>query len=324
MRKTRIMVAAALAVGLGATTALATGGGAEIHRNHWSFGGLFGRYDKAQLQRGYKIYKEVCAACHSMTRIAFRNLTEPGGPEFPEEVLKAYVAENYEVDQPPNDAGEVVKGPAKLSDRFPPLYPNERAARAAQNGALPPDLSVIAKARGVSYHGPWYLHPFAMAKDIATGYQEGGADYLVALLTGYGQPPAYVRDAQGHLQPAGPNPGPNAMRCASIIRGEKGKPDECVTLAEGMSYNAAFPGHQIAMVNPFEGHTPADPRVAYEDGTKPTLEQYAKDVAAFLSWASDPTLNQRKQLGWLGMIYLLVTAVLLYIAKRRIWSNVPH
>lgn len=323
MRKTRtIILATAAVVGLGVSTAFASEG-IDIKRNVWSFGGLTGQYDKEQLQRGFKVYKEVCSACHGLTRIAFRNLAQPGGPEFPEETLKAYVAENFEVDQPPNDDGEVKKGPAKLSDRFPPLYPNEKAARAAQNGALPPDLSIIARARGVSYNGPWYLHPFAMGKDIVTGYQEGGADYIVALLTGYKQVPSYVRDEHGHLKPAGTASGPNTLKCVSIQHVE-GKPDECVKLAEGMHYNAAFPGHQIAMAFPFEGSTPEDPRVKYDDGTKPTVEQYAKDVAAFLSWAADPTLDQRKQMGWLVMIYLLITAVLLYIAKRRLWSGVPH
>ncbi|MCB1510955.1 MAG: cytochrome c1 [Hyphomicrobiaceae bacterium] len=327
MLTTRTILAAALAVGLGTATvtsvAYASGDAPEIKRQTWSFGGLFGKYDKNQLQRGFKVYTEICSACHGLDRIAFRNLTEKGGPEFPVEQFKKYIAEKYEVTLPPDDNGEVKKGPAKLSDKFPPLYANEKAARAAQNGALPPDLSIIAKARSTHYTGPWYFHPGAMVRDIATAYQEGGADYLFGLLTGYGQPPAYVRDDHGHLKPAGSQTGANVLRCVAVVH-EKGKPDVCQKLAEGMNYNKAFPGHQIAMANPFEGHTAQDPRVPYTDGTTPTIEQYAQDVAAFLSWASDPTLNQRKEMGWLAILYLVITSLLLYVAKRRVWAGVAH
>ena len=275
----RSLIAAVAIACMTATGALAAGGEIDIKRNKWSFGGIFGHYDKAQLQRGFQVYREVCAACHELNRIAFRNLVQPGGPEFPRDAVQA-LAKEYEVDGLPNDDGEPTKRPAKLSDAFPPLYDNEKAARATHNGALPPDLSVMAKARGVPYVGPWYLHPWAMLKDILAGYQEGGADYLVALLTGYADPP-------------------------------KG-----VELSDGMSYNKYYPGHQIAMANPL-----SDGQVEYQDGTAPTLKNYAVDVAAFLSWASDPTLNQRKQTGWIVLIYLLIMSVLLYIAKRRVWAS---
>ncbi len=284
MVMTRSIIAAAAALALATSSALAAGGEIDIKRNKWSFGGISGHYDKAQLQRGFQVYREVCASCHSIGRLSFRNLVQPGGPEFPKDAVEA-LAKEYEVDALPNEEGEVTKRPAKLSDRFPPLYANENAARALHNGALPPDLSVIAKARGVAYIGPWYLHPWAMLKDIAAGYQEGGADYLVALLTGYKEAPANTE------------------------------------LAEGMSYNAYFPGHQIAMANPFAG---GDGSVEYQDGTPATVENYAKDVAAFLSWASDPTLNQRKKMGWQVLIYLLITSILLYVAKRRVWGSVKH
>lgn len=275
------LTASALAACL-ATVAHAAGGGVEIDRQKWSFSGITGTYDSQQLQRGFGVYKEVCSACHGLDRIAFRNLAQKGGPEFNIEQVKALAA-TYEVPDDPNDDGEVEPRPARLADKFPPLYANEKAARAAQNGALPPDLSVIAKARTVAYTGSWYAHPFAMAKDIVTAYQEGGPDYLYALLTGY-------KDA-----PAG-----------------KEVPD-------GMSYNAAYPGHLIAMAAPL---TP-DLGI-YSDGTPETVENYARDVSAFLAWTSDPTLNQRKQSGWVAMIFLLITTILLYVSKRRIWSAVKH
>lgn len=279
---TALLLAAALSAGVSGT-AHAAGEAIKIERQNWSFSGITGTYDQMQLQRGFGVYKEVCAACHSASRIAFRNLAQPGGPEFNEDQVKALAA-TYEVPAIPNDDGEVLPRPAVLSDKFPKLYANEKAARATHNGALPPDLSIIAKARGVAYTGTWYAHPFAMAKDIATGYQEGGADYLYALLTGY-----------------------------------KEEPPEGVTVPDGMSYNAAYPGHMIAMANPL---TPD--LGLYTDGTPETVDNYARDVSAFLSWASDPTLNQRKQTGWMVLIFLLVTTILLYISKRRIWSGVKH
>ncbi|MEM9355927.1 MAG: cytochrome c1 [Pseudomonadota bacterium] len=284
MVMTRSIGAAALALCLTATGVLAAGPAIDIKRNKWTFGGVAGHYDRNQLQRGFQIYREVCASCHGLDRIAFRNLVEKGGPEFPKDAVEA-LAKEYEVDDLPNQDGEVEKRPAKLSDNFPALYANEQEARAIHNGAYPPDLSVIAKARGVAYVGPWYLHPWAMLKDIVNGYQEGGADYLVALLTGYKEPPA-------------------------------GK-----EIGDGMNYNAYYAGNQIAMANPFSG---GDGQVEYQDGTPATVENYAKDVSAFLSWAADPTLNSRKQIGWQVLIYLLITSILLYIAKRRVWASVKH
>lgn len=270
-------------------TAFAAGGeGPAIPRVNWSFSGITGMYDNAQLQRGYQVYKEVCAACHGMKRIAFRNLYEKGGPEFPEEGVKALAA-TFKVEDGPNDDGKMFERPAKASDRFPSPYKNEKEARSIHNGAYPPDLSVMAKARGVENQSPWYKQLFwDMPRDILTGYQEGGADYVHAILVGYEDPPA-------------------------------GFP-----MADGMNYNKYFPGHQIAMANPFAG---GDGQVTYAKGPdgKPTapetVDQYARDVSAFLMWAADPNLEARKRMGWTVMIYLLVTSILLYIAKKRIWSG---
>ena len=127
------------------------------------------------------------------------------------------------------------------------------------------------------------MHPFAMIKDIATAYQEGGADYIYALLTGYTEAPAGV------------------------------------TVPDGLNYNKAYPGHLIAMAAPLNADSGY-----YNDGTPETVENYARDVAAFLTWAADPTHNQRKQTGWMVMIFLLITSILLYISKRRIWAGVKH
>lgn len=282
MTITRFVVAgAAILLTAGSVLAAEEGHGAQIERQSWSFSGVGGLYDKAQLQRGFQVYKEVCAACHGLNRIAFRNLAQKGGPEFPEEAVKALAA-TYQIKDDIKSDGKVAERPGRLADRFPALYANEQEARSIHNGALPPDLSVMARARNVEYHGTWYMHPLSMLRDIATGYQEGGADYIYALLTGY------------HEVPKG------------------------VQMADGMNYNTAFPGNQIAMANPFAG---GDGQVMYSDGTPATVANYAKDVAAFLSWAADPTLNQRKSTGWLVMLYLLITTVLLWFGKRALWSK---
>ncbi|MGI9522673.1 MAG: cytochrome c1 [Hyphomicrobiaceae bacterium] len=272
-------ITALVVVQSAASGTFAAGGDIDIKRQPWSFSGVFGQYDQNQLQRGFQVYREVCSACHGLSRIAFRNLAEPGGPSFPRNAVEALAGE-YEVDALPNEDGEVLKRPAKLSDHFPALFANEQEARATHNGALPPDLSVMAKARGVAYVGPWYIHPFQMLKDIVMAYQEGGADYMFALLTGYKDPP------------------------------------EGFELSEGMSYNAYYSGHQIAMAAPL-----SDEQVEYQDGTAPTVDNYSRDVAAFLSWSSDPTLDQRKQIGWQVLVFLLITCVLLYISKKRVWAG---
>lgn len=151
-------------------------------RLKWSFAGPFGKYDQAQLQRGFKIYKEVCAACHSMSMVSFRNLAEPGGPGF-SVAQAATVAAEYKIKDGPNDAGEMFERDGRLADRFPSPFPNDNAARAANGGALPPDFSVIAKARTFERGFPWFVF------DMVTQYQEQGPDYIAALLQGYREKP---------------------------------------------------------------------------------------------------------------------------------------
>ena len=178
-------MAFAAALTLAASSAWASEA-AKIPRQNWSFSGIFGTFDRAQLQRGFPVYKNVCSACHGMNLIAYRNLTEIG---FSEDEVKAIAAE-YEVTDGPNDEGEMFQRPARPSDRFRKPFANENAARAANNGAAPPDLSLMIKAR------------------------EDGANYVYALLTGYGEPPADMK------------------------------------MADGMIYNKHFPGGQIAMAPP--------------------------------------------------------------------------
>lgn len=135
----------------------------------WSFGGVFGTFDRAAAQRGFQVYKEVCAACHSVRLLSYRDLTQLG---LTEDEVKA-IAAGYQVKDGPNDNGDMFERPGRPSDRFVRPYANDAAARAAQNGALPPDLSLMVKAR------------------------KGGADYLHGLLTGYAEPPAGMTMGQG-------------------------------------------------------------------------------------------------------------------------------
>ena len=144
----------------------------ELIETDWTFKGLLGKFDRASLQRGYQVYTEVCAACHSMKYISYRNLMEKGGPEFSEAQVKA-IAASFDVTDGPNADGEMFSRPARLSDKFPMPYPNEKAAQAANGGAYPPDMSVLAKAR------------------------KGGVDYLYSVLLGYEDPPAGITLDEG-------------------------------------------------------------------------------------------------------------------------------
>jgi ubiquinol-cytochrome c reductase cytochrome c1 subunit len=277
-----ISLAGALTVlALASGTAQAAGEAPHIEKQNWSFSGFTGHFDKPQLRRGYAVYKNVCAACHGLRLLSYRNLSEPGGPEFAPATVEGIAAEAQVSEL--NDDGEMAPRPGKPSDRFVSPYPNDKAAAAAQNGAVPPDLSVIAKGRGYERQAEWYMEPLLWAGDIATNYQEAGPDYLVALLTGYADAPAEMK------------------------------------MAPGMSYNKAFPGHQIAMPNPL-----SDGLITYEDGTPPTVDNYAKDVTAFLMWAAEPKLEERKRMGIKVLVYLIILSGLLYLSKRAIWRNTPH
>jgi cytochrome c1 len=165
-----------------AAPAFAAGEAATPPKEKWSFSGPFGTYDRGQLQRGFKVYREVCQVCHGLKLVAFRNLADLG---YSEAQVKAIAAE-YKVQDGPNDQGEMFEREGRPADRFPPPWPNENAARARYNG-VPPDLSVIAKARTYERGFPWFVF------DMFTQYQEHGVDYLAALLQGYTDPPAGVK-----------------------------------------------------------------------------------------------------------------------------------
>jgi ubiquinol-cytochrome c reductase cytochrome b/c1 subunit len=236
---------------------------------NWSFSGPFGKFDRAQLQRGFKVYREVCQVCHGMKLVAFRNLSALG---YSEGQVKAIAAE-YKVQDGPNDAGEMFEREGRPADVFPPPWPNENAARARYNG-VPPDFSVLAKARTYERGFPWFIF------DFFTQYQEHGPDYIHALLTGYRDPPSGFE------------------------------------LPPGTFYNTYFPGHALAMPPPLN-----QGQVEYTDGTPATVDQYSKDVTAFMVWAAEPHMEARKRIGFQVMIFLIVFAGLLYFTKQRVWAN---
>ena len=241
----------------------------------WSFAGPFGKYDKGQLQRGLKVYTEVCSACHSMSLVAFRTLEDLG---YSDAQVKAFAA-NYEVQDGPNSDGEMFTRKAVPSDHFPSPYANHEAAAASNNGAAPPDFSLIAKARGITRGFPQFVF------DIFTQYQTGGPDYIYSLLTGYDE------EKPAHLE-----------------------------VAEGTHFNPYFANAAaLAMAKPL-----SDDQVTYHDGSPQTVDQYAHDVSAFLMWAAEPHLEERKRTGFMVMIFLLIFTGLIYLTKKSVYAIKEH
>ncbi len=247
------MLAGGFAFMFQAHPTLAAGDAAHPPALDWSFNGMFGGYDESQLQRGLQVYLEICASCHGLKRVAYRNLADLG---YTEDEIKALAAE-VEVEDGPNAEGEMFSRPARPADRFVEPYANVEAAKAMNSGAAPPDLSLITKAR------------------------HGGADYVTALMVGYEEDPG------DH----------EAM--------------------EGLTYNPYFPGGQTAMPQPLWGDD-----VEYADGTEATVAQEAADVSAFLTWAAEPELAVRKEMGLKVILFLIVLTALFYASKRKVWRDV--
>ena len=240
----------------------------------WSFAGPFGHFDRGELQRGLKVYREGCAACHGLERVAFRTLEDLG---YSEAQVRALAGE-YEIQDGPDADGEMFMRTAIPSDYFPSPFANPQAAAASNNGAAPPDLSLIAKARAVERGFPLFV------VDIFTQYAESGPDYIYNLLTGYEDAP------EGYEQ------------------------------QPGTYYNPHFlAGTSLSMAPPLQ-----EGLVSYDDGSPETVEQYAHDVTAFLMWAAEPHMEDRKSMGFVVMLFLIGFAVLVYLTKRKIWANVAH
>jgi ubiquinol-cytochrome c reductase cytochrome b/c1 subunit len=275
MTMKRAVLAATLAAAFaGLTTpALAQEHQTPPPRVSWSFAGPFGKYNEAQLQRGFKVYREVCSACHSLNLLSFRNLGDAGGLGF-NEAQAAQIASEYKI-KDVDDSGQPTERAGRPADHFPAPFANEQQAKAANGGTAPPDMSTLAKARTYSRGFPWFVF------DVFTQYQEEGPDYIAALLKGYKEAP-------------------------------KG-----FNLPQGGHYNEYFPGHTIAMPPPIQ-----DGQVTYDDGSPGTIDQYSKDVAAFLQWAAEPHMMARKRIGFQVIIFLIVLSGLLYFTKKKVWHEV--
>ena len=288
LRRLTLALAATFALGVGviaAGPAYAVATAEHPHDYKFSFEGPTGSYDMAAVQRGFGVYAQVCASCHSMNHLAYRHLGERGGPfaayrvrnhetgeaelrigapagahgaRFVDVTDNPYVrsiAEAVQIADIDPNSGQPIDRPGRISDHFKAPFPNEAAARASNGGAYPPDLSEITFAR------------------------HGGADYIHALLTGY----------SGEMQGA-------------------------------LWVNPYFPGHLIGMPPPLV----AEGQVTYDDGTVATVEQMSVDVATFLQWAGDPHMEQRKQTGLQVLGFLLILSVLLYLAYKQVWRNESH
>lgn len=308
-----------LVVGLGALalgfSAHAAGGSkkAKAPEGGWPFASVpAGQLEKDSMQRGYQVYKEVCASCHGMKLLSYRNLGEPGGPFYDEAfpnandnpLVKALAAENEILDPLPDENGDLVYRPARPSDAFRSPYPNEQAARAANGGAYPPDLSVITKARGHGAEGE-------------------GASYVYSLLKGYPDPEK-IKTKQGE-------DGLNV----NYIEFDKDETVGTLIQPTGQYYNPYMAGDATAQWDGDPRHVPyggflamapqlPDGRVEYIDGTEATTAQMAYDVAQFLHWAGDPKQGNRRSLGLAAILYLTLLAVLLWFSYKRIWRNVAH
>ncbi|MBI1251911.1 MAG: cytochrome c1 [Alphaproteobacteria bacterium] len=285
----RLILAAAAVLAFAAAPAFAETEAEHPENYPFSFEGVFGTYDRASVQRGFAVYSQVCAACHALEHMSYRNLGElPDGPFLAYRVTNEEtgaqeitltphghhgkpvdpndnpyvrsIAEAATISAIDRETGQPTDRPGRPSDRFRSPFPNESAARLANGGALPPDLSVIVNAR------------------------HGGADYIRSLLLGYGEPPAGVE------------------------------------VVEGKYYNRYFPGGWIAMAPPLV----VEGQASYSDETVATIDQMATDVAHFLEWAADPKMAHRKSMGFSVMIFLLLLAGLTYTSYRLVWRNEKH
>jgi len=281
MKKLALAVAVLASIAV-AAPAMAAGGAKHPRSGGFSFEGPFGTFDQAQLQRGYKVYKEVCSACHSMDLMHFRTLGERGGPFYDPEAespaanryVRALAAEAQIADID-TETGEPIMRPGIAADKFPSPWANRTAGAAANGGAYPPDLSVMSKAR------------------------HDGSNYIYSLLSGYSDPPAGLRVGAGQYY----NP---------YMAGD-------MTPFWDGDHDKVPPGGFIAMPPVL-----MDDQVTFDDGTAATVDQMAKDVAAFITWASDPKATERKQSGVGVLAFLAIFAGLTYASYRRIWKGVAH
>lgn len=310
----RTLSLAVLSFGL-AFGAQAAGGQKHVEapEEGWPFEGAFGEFDKDSLQRGYQVYNEVCSVCHSMKLLSYRNLGEPGGPFYDSEysgndnpLVKAFAANDAfgnprQILKGYDEFGQPVMGQPTPADRFLAPFANDAIARAANGGALPPDLSVITKAR------------------------HGGASYIYSLMTGYVE---NAFDSELHFP----------LESAGNGHGDDDHGEEyhgVLSVSSGQYYNPYMQGDTTPNWEGDPRHVPPggflamppqlpDGRVTYLDGTEATTAQMAADVAQFLAWAGEPKQVNRKSAGFKVIAFLTVLAILIWFSFHQLWRNVEH
>lgn len=247
----------------------------HLHPKHvsFSFDGPFGHYDKQQLQRGFQVFKEVCSACHSLKFVAFRDLADLG---YNEAEIKA-IAKGWAIKTPDVDpkTGEMSTRDPVPSDHFPKPFANNVAAAAANNNAIPPDLSLMTKAR------------------------HSGSAYVYSLISGFTSQEGFRNEKGQELLKEFPE----------------------AKTPEGLHFNPYFANLNLAMAPPLT----SDGQVTYGEGQpKPTVDQMAQDVSAFLTWTAEPKMETRKSAGLAVMFFLLVATVLAYMSYRTVWAETKH
>lgn len=261
----KLALIAGVVVGL-SSPAWSVGEPTQVDDFDFSFEGPFGTYDQNQLQRGLKIYTQVCAGCHGLQYVPIRTLSDESGPGMPPDQVRAYAAEFPVLDEDSNhhlfDPEQGSLRPLTETDRFP-----------ANHSAGAPDLSLMAKARA-GFHGPYGLGLNQLFKGM------GGAEYIASLMINY--------------------------------TGEE-REEAGVILYE----NTAFPGGWISMAPPLYGED-----VEFDDGHPNDLQSEAEDLAAFLMWTAEPHMMARKQAGFVGVIFLTILSVLLYLVNKRLWAPI--
>jgi len=277
-------------LGIGGIAVAASGGGEhKMEHVDWGFKGMFGTYDRAAMQRGYQVYREVCAACHSLEHLSFRHLGDKGGPYYNPETpnpndnveVKA-LAKDWMIPDIDSETGDEIERPGIPADQFPDIFPNEPAARASNGGALPPDLSVITMAR------------------------TGGADYLYNLLVNYQDMPHdyKMKDGVEYEMPAGMNYNP-------VFAGSE------IAMAPPLSDGMV----EYADITVTDGHG-GEPHVI--KAPEATVEQMSRDVTEFLAWSGDPKMEIRKRIGFATFLFLFIFAGLLFATYKNIWRDVDH
>jgi ubiquinol-cytochrome c reductase cytochrome c1 subunit len=300
MRKFGISIAAAALLTLGVGNQASAATAAHPPTTDYSFTGFFGSFDRAELQRGLQVYSQVCAACHGLDLVHYRDLSDLG---YTDEQIKGFAA-NVEVTDGPNDDGDMFERPAEPSDRFKNPYSNKKMAAAVNGGKAPPDLSLIVKSRAHGYGG---IGQNFLAMLQAKGYASG-TDYVSHVVgTGYVEEPT-PEDIKHCLAQ---NAGEGEDAYDARVEAHKGPP--------GTYFNKWFPGCYIKMPQPLY-----EDSVEYADGTAATPEQMAHDVAVFLTWASEPAFESRKETGIKVLLFLAVFTGVMVAVKRNVWRNVKH